>query len=192
MAVKHLPPLPSDQVEVDNDRARWPCFFPSSVGMITSWDSSGAPNLMPCGSTTIISRHPLVVSPCVSYAAINDRYAPRRSLESIRRTGRFGCGVPYVSDDIIASIRYAGNISLARDPGKVANAGLALTRNDWAPMLAAMPVHFDCKVVGEVRLGTHIMFLGEVTRIRVRDDVTPANPLTWYPWAEIVPVRAAV
>ena len=31
MAIKHLPPLPQDQVEVDNVRARWPCFFPSSA-----------------------------------------------------------------------------------------------------------------------------------------------------------------
>jgi hypothetical protein len=30
MAIKYLSPLPEDQVEVDNDRARWPCFFPSS------------------------------------------------------------------------------------------------------------------------------------------------------------------
>ena len=77
MAIKVLPQLPEDQVEVDNDRARWPCFFPSSVGMITTWDSSGAPNLMPCGSTTILVRHPLCIGVCVSYAEINIRYAPR-------------------------------------------------------------------------------------------------------------------
>jgi flavin reductase (DIM6/NTAB) family NADH-FMN oxidoreductase RutF len=41
-------------------------------------------------------------------------------------------------------------------------------------------------VVGEVRLGTHIMFLGEVERILVRRDVTPENPLLWCPWAELI------
>jgi len=188
MAIKHLPPLPSDQVEVDNDRARWPCFFPSSVGMITSWDSDGVPNLMPCGSTTIVSRHPLVITPCVSYAAINERYAPRKSLESIRRTGRFGCGVPYVSDDVVAAIRYAGNVSLVRDPYKLRNAGLDVEADPWAPVLRAMPVHFDCEVTSEVRLGTHIMFMGEVKRIRLRRDVTADNPLHWCPWADVVPV----
>ncbi len=192
MALKHLPALPADQIEVDNDRARWPCFFPSSVGMITSWDSEGVPNLMPCGSTTIVSRHPLVITPCVSYAAINERYAPRQSLASIRRTGRFGCGVPYINDDIVAAIRYTGNVSLARDRGKIENAGLAVSADEWAPVLPAMPIHFDCEVIGEVRLGTHIMFLGAVKRIRVRSDVTPINPLTWYPWAEVVAVPAGV
>jgi flavin reductase (DIM6/NTAB) family NADH-FMN oxidoreductase RutF len=48
-----------------------------------------------------------------------------------------------------------------------------------------LPVHFDCEVVGEVRLGTHVMFLGEVRRVLVRSDVTVANPLEWLPWANI-------
>jgi flavin reductase (DIM6/NTAB) family NADH-FMN oxidoreductase RutF len=185
MAVKHLPPLAEDQVEVDNDRARWPCFFPSSAGLITTWARPGVPNLMPCGSTTIVSRHPLVISPCVSYAAINVRYAPRETLEILRRTGRFGCGVPFIHDVIVGGMRYAGNISFAADQKKVAHAGLAVGPETWAPVLPALPVHFDCQVVGEIRLGTHIMFLGEVRRIRVRGDVTPENPLEWFPWANL-------
>jgi flavin reductase (DIM6/NTAB) family NADH-FMN oxidoreductase RutF len=190
MAVKHLPPLPEDQVEVDNDRARWPCFFPSSAGMITSWAGDGVPNLMPCGSTTVISRHPLVIAPCVSYAAINVRYAPRASLDLIRKRGRFGCGVPYIHDVVLDAIRYAGNTSLTDDRAKVANAGLTVRPVEWAPVLTELPVHFDCEVVGEVRLGTHIMFLGQVRRIEVRADVTPDNPLEWCPWANLAPLAS--
>jgi flavin reductase (DIM6/NTAB) family NADH-FMN oxidoreductase RutF len=189
MAIKYLPPLPEDQVEVDNDRARWPCFFPSSVGMITTWAADGIPNLMPCGSTAVVSRHPLVIAPCVSYAAINERYAPRATLDIIRRTGKFGCGVPFIDDLIVSAIRYAGNISLAQDPGKVAHAGLEVEQAEWAPMLPSLPIHVECQVVGEVRLGTHIMFLGEARRIRVRTDVTPNNPLEWCSWADVVPVH---
>lgn len=185
MAVKRLPPLPEEQVEVDNDRARWPCFFPSSAGMITTWAGDSIPNLMPCGSTTVISRHPLVIAPCVSYAEINVRYAPRASLDIIRRTKKFGCGVPFISDEIVDAIKYAGNISLNGDPKKLFHSGLDVEPCDWAPVLPALPLHFDCEVVGEVRLGTHIMFLGEVRRIRVRADVTPNNPLEWYPWAQV-------
>jgi flavin reductase (DIM6/NTAB) family NADH-FMN oxidoreductase RutF len=186
MAVKYLPPLPEDQVEVDNDRARWPCFFPSSAGMITTWASDGSPNLMPCGSTTVVSRHPLVITPCVSYAEINIRYAPRASLDIIRRTGRFGCGVPFINDQVVNAMKYAGNISWSRDPKKLVHAGLEVEGCDWAPVLPALPLHFDCEVVDEVRLGTHIMFLGEVRRIRVRADVTRENPLEWFPWADVV------
>lgn len=187
MKVKHLPPLPKDQVEVDNDRARWPCFFPSSAGMITTWAEPGLPNLMPCGSTTILSRHPLVFAVAVSYAAINQRYAPRASLGILRKTGKFGCGVPFVNDALLDSICYAGNTSFANDRNKVANAGLHVYPFDWAPVLASLPVHFDCEVIGELRLGTHILFLGEVRRVLTRADVTPENPLQWCPWAAVVP-----
>jgi flavin reductase (DIM6/NTAB) family NADH-FMN oxidoreductase RutF len=185
MAVKCLPPLAVDQVEVDNDRARWPCFFPSSAALITTWMEDGCPNLMPCGSTTVLSRHPMVIAPCVSYSAINQRYAPRATLSSIRQSKRFGCAVPYIHDAIVNAMRYAGNISFASDRDKVANSGLEVSRHEWAPLLPALPIHYDCEVIGEVRLGTHIMFLGEVRRIRVRDDVSVDNPMEWYPWAEI-------
>lgn len=188
MAYKDLAPLPEDQVEVDNDRARWPCFFPSPVGMITSWTAEGRPNVMPCGSTTIVSRHPLVVAPCVSYAAINARYARRQSLDDIRRTGRFGCGVPFIDERMVDAIRYTGNVSVVDDPEKAANAGLALAKCGETPVLDRTPVHFDCKVTGEIRLGTHVMFLGEVERIFVRADVSLDNPLEWIPWADVRPV----
>jgi flavin reductase (DIM6/NTAB) family NADH-FMN oxidoreductase RutF len=187
MAVKHLPPEAADQVEVDNDRARWPCFFPSSVGMITTWAPDGRPNLMPCGSTTVVSRDPLVITPCVGYAAINERYAPRLTLDLIRANGAFGCGVPYVSDRVVAAIKLAGNVSLQTAGDKVARTGLTVTPGAPAPVLADLPVHFDCEVLDEVRLGTHVMFLGAVRRIRVRPDVTPANPLEWCPWADVRP-----
>lgn len=183
MAVKHLAPLPEDQVEVDNDRARWPCFFPSSVGMITSWHESGKPNVMPCGSTTLVSRHPLVISPCVSYAAINERYAPRASLDSIRKTEKFGCGVPFIDEGIVKAIKYAGTTSIRDDPEKAAHAGLSILEDPWAPIIEDLPVHFDCEVIAERALGTHVMFYGEVKKIRVRSDLGPGNPLSWFPWA---------
>ena len=185
MAVKHLPSEAADQVEVDNDRARWPCFFPSSVGMITTWAPDGRPNLMPCGSTTVVSRHPLVITPCVGYAAINERYAPRLTLDLIRANRAFGCGVPFISDQVIAAIKYAGNISMQVAGDKVARSGLAVEAGGPSPVLTNLPVHFDCQVLDEVRLGTHVMFLGAVTRIRVRPDVSPANPLEWCPWADV-------
>jgi len=195
MAIKHLPPLPEDQIEVDNDRARWPSFFPSSTCMITTKTQAGIPNAMPCGSTTIISRHPLVIAVCVAYANINQRYAPRATLDIIRESGRFGCGVPFIDERVIQAINYTGNISLKDDPKKVFHAGLAIAASeteapaDWSPVFPDLPIHFECHVTGEIRLGTHIMFLGEVQRIRVRADVTTNNPQEWCPWADVVLVN---
>lgn len=186
MAIKYLPPLPEDQVEVDNDRARWPCFFPSSAGMITTWDSSGSPNLMPCGSTSILVRHPLCIGICVSYAEINIRYAPRGSLRALNETKRFGCGVPFINDTIIDAMKYAGNISINEDNNKIQNAGLQVDEHDWSPVLPALPVHFFCEVVKVVRLGTHFLYLGEVKSIQVRKDVNAKNPIKWFPYPDVI------
>jgi len=57
--------------------------------LITTWAAPAVPTLIPCGSTTIVSRQPLVVAACVSYASINERYAPRASLELIRKAGHY-------------------------------------------------------------------------------------------------------
>ena len=185
IAIRALPKHAADQIEVNDDRARWPCFFPSSVGMITTWADPNTPNLMPCGSTTVVSRSPLVIAPCVSYAKINQRYAPRATLDIIRRTGRFGCGVPFLRADVVSAIRVAGTRSIIDDPHKVSTSGLEVQSSGPSPVLPALPIHFDCEVTAEVRMGTHVMFLGEARRIRVRRDVHAANPITWCPWADV-------
>lgn len=185
MMVKRLPPYLHDQVEVDDDRARWPCFFPSSVGMISSRDEQGRDNVMPCGSTTVVSRHPFTIAACVSHSPINARYAPRASLDAIRRTGRFGCGVPFAADGVERAIGYLGNVSIRRDPDKIANAGMTALAGAASPVLAELPIHHDCRLIGEISLGTHVMLLGEVERVLIRDDLSPANPLIWRPWGEL-------
>ena len=128
-----------------------------------------------------------MIAPCVGYAAINERYAPRLTLELIRKNRAFGCGVPFIGERVIAAIKYAGNVSMQVAGDKVARAGLAVQRGGPSPVLTDLPVHFDCEMLDEVRLGTHVMFLGEVKHIRVRSDVTPANPLEWCPWADVQP-----
>ena len=86
---------------------------------------------------------------------------------------------------MVDAIRYAGNISLRDDTAKLMNAGLQVQTGDRVPVLPDLPVFYECKVVGQQLLGTHIMLFGEVQRIRVRADVTPSNPLEWCPWADI-------
>ena len=182
MAVKYL--SREDPWILDDDQARWPCFFPQSAAMITSRHGDHM-NVMPCGSTAIVSRQPLTVAPCVSYAEINQRYAPRASLELIRASGRFGAGVPFIDDQVVSAMKYAGNMSLKDSGNKLWQTGL--TVGDWSgmPYFPQLPIYFDCRLAGEVRLGTHFMFLGVVESIRVRSDVAPENPLTWCTWADV-------
>ncbi|MCR6721331.1 MAG: flavin reductase [Chitinophagaceae bacterium] len=189
MFVRFLPPLPEDQVEVDDDKARWPCFFPSSLGMVTTWGEDGVPNLMPCGSTSVLIRHPLCFAICVSYAKINTRYAVRASLKSLLAQKKFVCGVPYANNDMVNSIKYAGNISIVSDPHKIHNAGLEFIADDHGPLLTAMPLSYRCNIVKIVRLGTHFLMLGEVESVIVRDDVTKDNHLKWYSYPDVIKVK---
>ncbi len=189
MCIKFLSPLPEDQVEVDNDRARWPCFFPSSLGMITTNGDNGLTNLMPCGSTTVLVRHPLCFAICVSYAKINIRYAPRESLGTLHKNKKFVCGVPFSNDIIIDAIKYAGNISGAVDKNKIIHSGLQFENDEYGPVLNALPVSYKCKVVEVIRLGTHFLFLGEVKSILVREDVSLENNLKWYSYPDLETVK---
>lgn len=186
MAVKRLSRLPTSTQVVDNDKARWPCFFPSSVGLVTLDNGNSAPSLMPCGSTTMVARSPLTIAICVSYAKINARYAPRASLAELRRSGRFGCGVPYVNPEIENAIRYCGNVSVKDDPEKALKVGMTWAKGkneSYRP--EQLPVFFECDIVGEHRLGTHFMFLGEVKGIYVNKSVSRENPLEWFPFAAV-------
>jgi flavin reductase (DIM6/NTAB) family NADH-FMN oxidoreductase RutF len=186
MSVRHIEPLHGIPRAVDNDGARWPCFFPSSAGMLTAWQADGNPTAMPCGSTAIVSRLPFTVAACISNSAINERYTPRATLTAIRAARAFGVGVPYTNDAVVRAVSYLGNISARDDRDKVAHAGLTALGGGPTPVLAQLPIHLECRLTGEVALGTHVMVLGTVERVYVRRDVTPANPVTWQPWASIV------
>src|SRR3989338_3855931 len=144
MAVKKM----SSGIVSDNDDSRWPCFFPSSCGMVTSFLEDGTPNLMPCGSTAVVGRFPFTIGICVVYASINERYKPRFSLEIIRKAGKFGCAVPFVNDKIVGAITYAGNRSIRDDKEKLFNSGLAVDESFDVPILPDLPISFECQVAG--------------------------------------------
>jgi flavin reductase (DIM6/NTAB) family NADH-FMN oxidoreductase RutF len=181
-AIKHLPPLAEDQVEVDNDRARWPCFFPSSVGIIGVDVGSERSNVMACGSTTVLARHPLTLAICVANVRTNDRYQPRASLDHLRASGRFGCSVPFHRPDLLETILYIGNVSMTHDAEKILHSGLTPVRLGATTGFGELPIHFDCRIVGEYRLGTHMMLLGEAETVFVRADLDNERPLEWCPW----------
>jgi len=182
MSVKHI----KSKIEFDNDLSRYPCFYPSSIGMITSRTEDGIPNVIPCGSTTVISRNPLVIGVAIGYADINDRYSPRASLDIIRKSKKFGCGVPFINDMVLNAIAYSGNVSLKDDKQKLIHSGLQIDQDSHVPILQDLPINFECNVIKEIKLGTHVLFLGEVRKIYSRVDLDKDNSIKWFPWADIV------
>lgn len=175
--------------EMDPDKARWPCFFPSSVGMISTRGIDGIDNVTPCGSTAVVGRFPLTFSVCMAYAEFNERYTKRGCITALEETGKFGCGVPFDSPEMVRVIRHLGNTSIQDFPDKVKRSGATLADENIAgvvPVIRQLPVHFDFSIISQIKMGSHIMFLGRVERILVRRKVMPKNPIVWSPWAQIV------
>ena len=92
----------------------------------------------------------------------------------IRKAGSFGCGVAYIDEEITKAIRYSGTTSFANDREKIANSD-PTSHLAHGSEIDDLPIHFECVLVGEIRLGTHIMLLGEVKTILVRGDVSTEN-----------------
>jgi flavin reductase (DIM6/NTAB) family NADH-FMN oxidoreductase RutF len=187
--VLDLPSIPLAGQQVDNDSARWPCFFPSSLGVITARAPDGTKAAFPCGSTTVLGRHPMIIGISVSYARINERYAPRASLEVVRAAGRFVCGVAVYQPAVLEAIRFLGNVSLRDTSEKVENCGLTPRAVGNAFSFAELPVQFECRIVREIPLGTHCLLLGEVEKVLVDARLSSSAPLEWCPWAGQQPVE---
>src|SRR5262249_44737693 len=94
--------------------------------------------------------------------------------------------------DVLSAITYLGNVSHRNDSAKVANCGLTMRELGGTVGFAELPVHYDCRIVARVPLGTHCMFLGKVENVLVRADLTPENPLEGRPWAGRFPPCLAV
>ena len=86
---------------------------------------------------------------------------------------------------MLKAVAYLGNLSLRDDPDKAINAGLTPMAIGEGFGYRELPVHFECKIVRDIPLGTHTMLLGQVERIFI-DARLKEKPLEWCPWAGFV------
>jgi flavin reductase (DIM6/NTAB) family NADH-FMN oxidoreductase RutF len=84
---------------------------------------------------------------------------------------------------VLDAISYLGNVSRRLDSEKIATCGLTPRPLGSTVGFDELPVHYGCKIIARVPLGTHLMLLATVEEIWVRSDVSPASPLEWCPWA---------
>ena len=97
--------------KLSSEQSKWPIFFPSSVGMIGSIDKKKQINIMPCGSTTVVNRHPFQIATAISHLDNNIRYRKRFSLKKILTNKKISLGIPYSNSKIVNMINYMGNVS---------------------------------------------------------------------------------
>ena len=105
--------------------------------------------------------------PMVSISVRKERY----SHGLISASGEFV--VNLVDEDMCRAVDFCG-VRSGRDLDKAAETGLSYMPADKlaiAPAVAGAPVSLSCRVRQTLELGSHDLFIGEVTSVMVREDL---------------------
>ena len=109
--------------------------------------------------------------PMVSISVRKERY----SHDLIAESGEFV--VNLVDEGMCRAVDYCG-VRSGRDVDKAAETGLTYMPAETmkiAPAVSGAPVSLSCKVRQMLELGSHDLFIGEVTGVMVRDDLLDGN-----------------
>lgn len=112
---------------------------------------------------------------CSSPAMVSISIRPERySYDIIKETGEFV--VNLVSEDLVFASDYCG-VRSGRNVDKYKEMKLtpSESRTISAPGIEESPVNIECKLVQTIHLGSHDMFLGEVTGVNVDDRFLDEN-----------------
>lgn len=107
---------------------------------------------------------------CSSPAMISISIRPERhSYHIIKETGEFV--VNLVTEDLVYAADYCG-VKSGRDVDKFEQMKLtpSESRTVQVPGISESPVNIECRVVQIIPLGSHDLFLGEVTGVTVDDQ----------------------
>lgn len=126
---------------------------PRQVVLVTCADERGKPNLLPVAWSTPLSFDP----PLVGVSIGKNRY----SHGLISRTKEFAISVPPSS--LLEKVKGCGKLS-GKECDKFGEVGLTPqpSRRLRAPVVREGIAHLECRVVKEVEVGDHTLFVGEV------------------------------
>ncbi len=133
-----------------------PILLPSPVLIIGTYGPDGQPNMMNAAWGGIASSKP----PCIS---VSIREATL-SYHNIRQTEAFTVNIP--SETYLKEIDYVGIVS-GRDHDKFKDTGLTPEKSQQvnAPIVKEFPYTLECKLIKQIDLGMHTMFIGEIVGI---------------------------
>lgn len=142
--------------------------LPSPVLIIGTYGSDGKPNMMNAAWGGIVSSKP----PCIS---VSLREATL-SFHNIRHTGAFTVNIP--SEKYLKQADFVGIVS-GKDCDKFKETGLTPEKSKLvnAPIVAEFPYTLECKLVREIDLGSHTMFIGEIVGMVADSEVLNPNQL---------------
>jgi flavin reductase (DIM6/NTAB) family NADH-FMN oxidoreductase RutF len=155
--------------------------YPMPVVVVGSYDPAGKPNGMTAAWAGIVCSRP----PCVAVAIRRSRHSHRSILE------RRAFTVNVAAEDRVREVDYFGLVSGA-DVDKFAVTGLTPVRADKvdAPGIEEFPLVLECRLLHDLDLGTHTLFVGEVLEARADEavlgggglpDIARLKPLVYAP-----------
>lgn len=136
--------------------------YPTPIMLVGTYDASGRPNIMTAAWGGICCSSP----PCVNVSLRKATY----TYENIVQQGVFTINIP--SDQYAVQADYCGMVS-GKKADKFAETGLTPVRSALvnAPYIEELPLVLECKLVHQIELGLHTLFVGEILDIKANEEV---------------------
>ena len=133
--------------------------YPIPAVLVTSGDMENS-NILTVAWTGIIN-----TNPAMCYISVRPE---RYSYNLIKETGEFVINL--TTEELAYATDWCG-VRSGRDFDKFKEMKLTplVSQKVTAPGIAESPVNIECKVVQELALGSHTMFVGEVVNVTVED-----------------------
>lgn len=133
---------------------------PVPVVLVTSKNSEGKVNVFTAGWVGTACTRPPIISLAIR--------PERLSYEYIKETGEFVVNLP--SKDLVKAVDFCG-VKSGRDLDKLKHFNLNIEESETisVPSIKECPVALECKLKDIIKLGSHDLFLGEVTNVQVED-----------------------
>ena len=143
-----------------------PVLLPCPVLIIGTYGQDGKPNIMNAAWGGIASSKP----PCIS---VSLREATL-TYHNIKYTQAFTVNIP--SEKYVKEADFAG-MTPGRDTDKFKQAHLNAEKSKLvnAPIVKEFPYTLECKLVKQVELGLHTMFVGEIVGMVADSEVLAEN-----------------
>lgn len=136
--------------------------YPTPIMLVGTYDASGRPNIMTAAWGGICCSSP----PCVNVSLRKATY----TYENIVQQGVFTINIP--SDQYAVQADYCGMVS-GKKADKFAETGLTPVRSALvnAPYIEELPLVLECKLVHQIELGLHTLFVGEILDVKANEEV---------------------
>ena len=140
--------------------------FITNVGLITTNGQNGN-NIMACEWTHMVSYSPGMIAICIN--------PKKTTAENIQKSKEFGVNITSTEQTVMASIA-GGSTGKEIDKIKVLEElGFKFYKGKKIKtiMVKDAVLNVECKIIKEIQLGSHIMFVGEVIEASINSDKTP-------------------